>query len=109
MDKLDGNAIYDERFRHWKCDKDHLMGVVERVRETLRVNGKTLRYFTTRLLLFRQAVDLGADVPAEIDVAGFGDGRILSIVWRCSVCGGIREWHAERDVAEFVASTYVAE
>lgn len=108
MDKLDGSEIYDEKYKHWKCRRGHLMGVIKRVRETLRVNGKTLRYDATRLLLFRQAVDISADVPAEIDVAGFGDGRVLSIVWRCSICGGIREWYAERGVAEFVASTYLA-
>jgi hypothetical protein len=83
--------------------------MTERVRETLQVNGTTIRYYTTRLLLFRQAVDMTADVPAEIEVAGFGNGRIMSIVWRCSVCGAIREWYAERDVAAFVASTYAAE
>lgn len=112
MDNLDGNAINDfERFKHWKCDHDHIMGVTERVRVALQVNGTTLRYYTTRLLIFREAVDMSVDVPAEIEVAGFGDGRILSIVWKCSVpgCGCVREWHPEKDVVEFVASTYVAE
>lgn len=109
MDNLDGSAIKDERFKHWKCGQDHVMGVTERVRVTLKVNESSIRYFTTRLLLFREAVDMTADVPAEIEVAGTGDGRILSIVWRCSVCGGIREWHPEKDVVEFVASTYLAE
>lgn len=110
MDNLNGSAINDmERFKHWKCNQDHIMGVTERVRVTLQANGTTLRYFTTRLLIFHDAVDMTADVPAEIEVSSSLDGRILSMVHRCSVCGGIREWHPDKDVVEFVASMYVAE
>jgi hypothetical protein len=107
MDNLDGQLL--NRMKQWKCKNGHVMGVIERVRTEMQVNGKSLRYFTTRLMLFRRAVDLNADVPAEIDVAGYGDGRILSIVWRCSECDEIREWHPESAVAEFLATTYLAE
>ena len=110
MNNLDGNTINDERFKHWKCNQDHIMGVTERVRVTLQsLGGTTLRYHTTRLLLFHEAVDMAADVPAEIEVSSSIDGRILSMVHRCSVCGDLREWHPEKDVVQFVASTYVAE
>lgn len=110
MENLDGKSISDrERFRHWKCGQGHILGVTERVREALQVNETTIRYYTTRLLLFREAVDMTADIPAEIDVASSLNGRILSMVHRCSVCGGIREWHPDNDVVEFVASAYLAE
>lgn len=110
MDNLDGDAINDvDRFKHWKCCHDHIMGVTERVREALQVNGTTIRYFTTQLSLFRDAVDLSAEKPAEIEVTTVLNGRILSMVHKCSVCGDKREWHPEKDVVEFVASTYLAE
>lgn len=112
MDNLDGNALLDgERFKHWKCDQGHVLGVIERVKMSLQVEEVKIRYFTSRLVLFRNAVDMAADRPAEIEVAGQGDGRILSIVWKCSVpgCGCLREWHPQRELVEFLASTYVAE
>jgi hypothetical protein len=113
MENLDGKSLSDSvRFKHWKCDHGHLLGVTERVRQVLEVRpGVKIRYHTTILLIFRTSVDLSVDVPTEIEVAGQGDGRILSIVWKCSVpgCGCIREWHPERDVVEFLAATYVAE
>lgn len=110
MENLDGNAIHDiERFKHWKCDHGHIMGVTERVRVALRVNGKTLRYYTTRLLLFRDAIDYLAEKPAEIEVTTELNGSILSMVHKCSLCGDKREWHAEKSVVEFVASMYLAE
>jgi hypothetical protein len=109
MNNLDGKSVLNvEMFKHWKCQHGHLMGVTQRVRETLQVNGKTIRYYTTQLLLFRSAVDL-ANVPAVIEVAGSGNGKILSIVWRCSVCDSVREWHAEKHLVELLAATYLAE
>jgi hypothetical protein len=113
MNNLDGKLLSDsERFKHWKCEHGHILGVTERVRQVLEVKPYVyVKYYTTRLLIFRTSVDLSVDVPAEIEVAGQGDGRILSIVWRCSVpgCGCIREWHPEKDVVEFLATTYLAE
>lgn len=110
MDNLDGSVIDDiDRFTRWKCGQDHIMGVTERVRQSLQINGKTLRYFTTQLSLFRDAVDLQAEKPAEIEVTTVLDGRTLRMVHRCTVCGDKREWHPEKDVVEFVASTYLAE
>lgn len=107
MDNMDGQLL--DGSQQWKCEHGHVLGVIERVKAELRVNEKTLRYFTTRLALFRQAVDLSMERPAEIEVSGAVDGRILSMRWRCSVCGGIKEWHPAPDVAEFLANTYLAE
>lgn len=69
------------------------------------------RFDWAGLALFRRAVDLGVERPAEIEVCGALDGRMLSMRWRCSVsgCGCIEEWHPAPDVVEFVAATYLAE
>ncbi|RJP53607.1 MAG: hypothetical protein C4583_04275 [Anaerolineaceae bacterium] len=109
MENLDGQLL--DGAKQWKCANGHVLGVTERVKAELQVNGKSLRYFTTRLALFRQAVDLEIERPAEIEVCGAVDGRILSMRWRCSVagCGCIEEWHPAPDVAELLASTYLAE
>lgn len=109
MDNLDGQLL--DGARKWQCKNGHVLGVIERVKAELHVNGKTLRYFTTRLTLFRQAVDLDVERPAEIEVSGGLDGKMLSMLWRCSVpgCGCIEEWHPAPDVAELLASTYLAE
>lgn len=108
MDNLDGQLL--DGTKQWKCKNGHVLGVVERVEAKLQMNGKSLQYFTTRLALFRQAVDLGIERPAEIEVSGTVDGRILSMQWRCSVigCGCIEEWHPAPDVAELLAFTYGA-
>ncbi|MFZ5856759.1 MAG: hypothetical protein ACOYZ6_08010 [Chloroflexota bacterium] len=110
MENLDGQLL--DGSQQWKCQNGHVLGVIERVKAELRVKGgKTLRYYTTRLALFRQAVDLGVERPAEIEVSGALDGKILSMRWRCSVagCGCVEEWHPAPDVAELLASTYLAE
>jgi len=109
MDNLDGQLL--DGSQQWKCENGHVLGVIERVKAELRVNGKTLRYYTTRLALFQQAVDLGIERPAEIRVIGALDGKMLSMRWRCSVpgCDCIEEWHPAPDVAELLASTYLAE
>ena len=105
MDDVDGRLINDARFKQWRCGRGHVMGVTERVKVTLRAGETTLRYFTTRLLVFQEAVDMEAEVPAEIRVASSLDGRILSMVHRCSVCGEIREWHPEARVVEMMAES----
>jgi hypothetical protein len=110
VEKLDGSVIEDaERFKHWKCANGHIMGVTERVRVTLRVKDTQLKYYSVQLSLFRDAVDPLAEKRAEIDVTTVLNGRILSMVHRCSVCGDLREWHPEKDVMQFVTSTYLAE
>lgn len=112
MDTLDGKVLSDiERFKKWTCERGHVMGVTERVRVKLRAGVKSVRYYTTKLLIFQNSVDMTADVPAEIEVATALDGRILSMVHKCSVpgCGCKREWHPDPEVVEALASAYVAE
>ncbi|MCI0551304.1 MAG: hypothetical protein L0287_10135 [Anaerolineae bacterium] len=111
MKNLDGKSLSD--FKQWRCsrNKDHILGVIERVKISLQANGSTLKYYTTRLLVFRQAVDLSADVPGEIEVSGSLDGRILNMLWRCSVlgCGCVEEWHPDKEIIEYLVNTYHAE
>ncbi len=111
MDKLDGTQL--SNMKQWRCDKnkDHVLGVIQREEVKLMVNGITLRYYTSRLLIFREAIDQAAEVPAEIDVAGTIDGKMLSMIWRCSVpgCGCPKEWHPDGDVMDYLVKTYLSE
>jgi len=111
MDKVDGLLL--NNMKQWRCEKnkDHILGVIEQVQVKLQVNGSTLRYQTSRLIIFREAIDRSAEIPAEIEVAGTVDGKILSMIWRCSIkgCGCIREWHPSDEFVEFLARTYLAE
>jgi hypothetical protein len=108
MDNLDGKTLYDHE--QWCCskNKDHILGVIERVQVSVILNDTTLKYYTTRLLIFGKAVDLGAEVPAEIEVAGMLDGRITSMVWKCSVpgCGCVKEWHPDKAALEWLRKRY---
>lgn len=104
MDNLDGTKLND--FKQWRCggNSGHILGVIERV----KVNGRSYQYFTTRLLIFREAVDLSAEVPAEIEVLGVVDGKMLSMVLKCSVpgCGCMREWHPDEGAVELLQNLY---
>jgi hypothetical protein len=106
MDKMDGAQL--SNMAQWRCgkNKDHILGVIERVEVKLRVKETTLRYQTSRLIIFREAIDRSAEIPAEIEVAGTVDGKMLSMIWRCSIkgCGCIKEWHPDSEVIEFLAS-----
>lgn len=109
MDNLDGKSLNEDRFKQWRCEQGHVMGVTERVKVALRAGTTTIKYFTTRLSIFQNSVDMEADVPAEIEVSSVLDGRILSMVHRCSICHSIKEWHPEPRVVELLAGTYLAE
>lgn len=111
MDKLDGTLIGN--MKQWRCDKNknHVLGVIERKEVKLEVRELKLRYFTSRLIIFRNAIDVNAEIPTEIDVAGDLDGKILSMVWRCSVqgCGCLKEWHPDDVVVDYLVKTYLSE
>ena len=109
MDNLDGKKLSD--LKQWLCSNSraHVLGVTERVKVNLQVDGRSIKYYSTRLLVFREAVDLSADVPAEIEVCGMLDGRTLSMMWKCSVCQCVHEWHPDREIIEQLVITYLAE
>lgn len=110
MKTLDGTKL--SGFKQWCDARGHVLGVLERVRVSVKVDGVAARYSSPQLLLFREAVDMGAEVPAQIDVAGTVEGRTLfSLVWKCSVpgCGCIKEWFPEKELMEHFVRTYLAE
>jgi len=64
------------------CKMGHILG-------QYRQNGDGVEM----LELFRQAIDYGQDMPEAVDVIGvFPVGYKI----RCSICGGIVEWHDVR-------------
>lgn len=68
----------------WKCKNNHVLGIVQRV----QIGSDGDNYWTTRLALFRQAID--ADEAVDIDVIANIEGTVTDI--RCSVCGEVRTW-----------------
>lgn len=86
---MDGNL---DGVRQWMCPKGHLLGIVERVKKFSSNGGK---YHVSRLILFRQAIDLDPKSTvslADVDVIGNIEGTVMDI--RCSVpgCGEVRTW-----------------
>jgi hypothetical protein len=111
MEKVDGTLLKNMKQLRCSKNKDHVLGVIVREEAKLLFNEKTLRYFTSKVIIFRESIDISADIPAEIDVAGTLDGKMLSMVWICSVtgCGCPREWHPDDDVVDYLVRTYLSE
>ena len=65
--------------KQWHCKNDHALGMI-------RLNGDGL----PQLVLYRHAVDLNAEQPAEVDlVIGPLVGRMPV---RCDICDDVRVW-----------------
>jgi hypothetical protein len=82
--------------KKWKCDanESHVLGILKRVESKAQVDGQTIRYHTTQVILFRQAVDVDKEIPDDIDVAGYIEGSLLmNMTWQCTVCGTTKTWH----------------
>jgi hypothetical protein len=114
MDNIKGKMFSDaSRYKPWRCKNNncHVLGATERARVNIMVGDRSLRYYTTRLLVFREALDLNADIPDVIEVHGvLLDGRLLNMAWKCTLCGGVKEWHPdEASMMEWLARTYLAE
>ncbi len=82
----------------WKCKNGHTLGVVQRVEASRQICGRPVRYHTTRLLLYRQAVDLAAESPQDVEVIACIEGTTLDV--RCSCCGAVRSWYEGEAVLE---------
>lgn len=84
--------------KQWQCKEcSAVLGQVKR-------NGKGIR----QLLLYRNAVQLNDDAPAEVDVIGYLEGTMMDI--RCSHCGAVRTWHMGQEAsARRDPQTYRAE
>lgn len=109
MDTVDGKNL--RNFTLWRCKthSDHVLGVSERVKVSFSIGGRPVRYYSTRLMLFRAAVDLNADIPEEIEVCGVLDGRTMSMVWTCSQCKSPQEWYPDHEFVKIMAEAYLTE
>lgn len=88
---MDGDLA---RMKQWLCPGGHVLGVVQRT----KVNGREGRsYHVSRLMLFRQAVDLSVEA-GDVDVMAVVEGTTLDV--RCSVCGEARTWWMGADAME---------
>jgi hypothetical protein len=86
---MDGKSL--DGLKQWKCKNNHLLGIVEQV----QVSSNGSKYHVSRLILFRQAIDLDPKSTmslADVDVIGNIEGTVMDI--RCSVpgCGEVRTW-----------------
>jgi len=76
--------------RQWHCRKGHALGMI-------RLNGNQ----TPQLMLYRHAVDLTAEKPAEVDLMiGPLVGRMPV---RCDICDDVSVWDVSVDaLAELI-------
>lgn len=87
--------------KRWKCKNNHVLGVIERI----KVSSGAIEYHTSKLIIFRTAIDVEADPLAEVDAAGSLYGRmLLGFSWTCSVpgCGCVREWHPDEEALDWL-------
>lgn len=86
-----------DELQAWKCKNGHVLGQIQ-------FNGRGI----SKLLLYRHAVNLSAELPQEVEVMGYLEGTMEAI--RCDVegCGMIRTW-GEDTKREKVERNYVAE
>ena len=79
----------------WLCsgNKRHVLGQVRR-------NGRGIR----QVQLYRMAVDLDADEPAEVDVITVLEGAAYDV--RCSICGSIRTWAPGEEAIRRLLKSY---
>jgi hypothetical protein len=83
--------------KQWKCANGHVLGVVERVTYENSL-GQTRH--VTRLLLFRHAIDVCEEHPAEVEVIGPLEGTMPGIICDVEGCGEVRPWEMGRDAVE---------
>lgn len=78
--------------KQWHCKNNHALGMI-------RLNGNR----TPQLMLYRHAVDLSADQPAEVDLMiGPLVGRMPV---RCDICNDVSVWDVSVDaLAELIQS-----
>jgi len=86
-----------DKLKQWKCEKGHVLGVIRRDRDTTE-SGR--EFWVSRLMLFRQAVNLDAVKAENVDVMALIEGTTLDV--KCSVpgCGSSRTWWAGDDAYE---------
>jgi len=66
------------KMKQWKCRNKHILGFV-------RWNGNGI----PQLMVLREALDMQAEHPDEVDLLGPLDGRMPI---RCSICDDVQVW-----------------
>jgi len=75
--------------KQWLCKHGHVLGAIQ-------WNGNKVPF----LLLYRHAVDMGADDPEAVDVIGPVIGQMPV---RCDICDQVRTWEmTPKILAEFL-------
>jgi len=95
--------------KHWKCarNKNHVLGILKRVEASVVYDHSTIRYHTTQIMLFKQSVDLDAEIPGEVEVVGVVEGLMLThMTWKCTICGAERKWNPSEDALMWLISNY---
>ena len=70
--------------KQWQCSKGHALGVI-------RMNGNGI----PQLMLYRHAVDLSAEQPAQVDVM---IGPLMGqMPVQCDICGDVQLWSVSVD------------
>jgi len=95
--------------KQWKCKKGHVLGLVVRTKEQAKVESMTVKYHTSKLIIFRNAVDLFVNANEAVDAAGQLQGRmLLGFSWKCSVpgCGCIREWNPDDEALDWLKKRF---
>lgn len=64
--------------KQWRCRNNHILGMI-------RWNGDGL----AQLMVLREALDMDAEHPREVDLIGPLDGRMPV---RCSICDDVQVW-----------------
>jgi len=68
-----------DELKQWQCTNGHALGVI-------MVNGDDV----PQLMLYRHAVDLSSDEPAEVDVM---IGPLVGkMPVQCDICGDVKPW-----------------
>lgn len=65
--------------KQWRCKQDHILGLIMQ-------NGAD----APQLMIYRHAIDAGADHPAEVEVM-LGPVTGMAPV-QCDICGDVRVW-----------------
>lgn len=67
-----------KKMKQWRCKDGHILGYIQ-----------DNRYGLPQLILLREAMDMDAEHPNEVDLFGPLDGKISV---KCSICDDVQEW-----------------
>src|SRR3972149_314212 len=76
--KGEERIIMEKKMKQWCCKNKHILGFI-------RWNGNEL----PQLMVLRDALDMGAEHPHEVDLLGPLDGQMPV---RCSICDDVQFW-----------------